>query len=106
LKQEENHYKHLKEKFKKMAGREIKPGEELHPARISILTEEHIPDKEASDLEVCQIALKDEQEAQAFYLKAAATAPDDEAKKLYQELAGEESRHADTLKQICMILSA
>ena len=105
-KQEENHLKNLKNKFKKMTGRDLKPGEEdCIPAQISVLTEEHIPDKEASDLEVCQIAIKDEVEAHAFYLKAAKTAPDEEAKKLYEELAGEESRHAETLRQICKILS-
>jgi len=105
-KQEETHLKNLKNKFKKMTGRDLKPGEENSlPAQISVLTEEHIPDKESSDLEVCQIAMKDEVEAHAFYLKAASTASDEETKKMYEELAGEESRHAETLKQICKILS-
>jgi|SRR3989339_971191 len=106
LKQEETHYKHLKEKFKKMAGRELKKGEEDSQAsKISGLTEEHIPDKESSDLEVCQIAIKDETEANLFYTKAANDTQDEEAKKLYLELATEETRHAQILQQICKILS-
>ena len=107
LKQEENHYKHLKDRFKKLAGRDLKAGEEDSTgSKISVLTEEHIPDHEASDLEVCQIAMKDENEAHLFYTKAAKSAPDPETKKLYEELAGEEVRHAEILMRICKILSA
>jgi rubrerythrin len=104
--QEENHYKNLKAKFKKLAGRGLKRGEEDQVGSvISGLTEQHIPDREASDIEVCQIAIKDEHEAHAFYHKSARNAPDESTRKLYEELAAEETRHAATLKQICKILS-
>jgi rubrerythrin len=106
-KQEEAHLKNLQNKFKKLAGRDIKKGEDdAVSSKISGLTEEHIPDKESSDLEICQIALKDEIEANAFYIESALSAPDTETKNLYLELAGEETRHAETLQQICKILSA
>lgn len=105
-KQEEQHYRNLKNKFKKLAGRDLKAGEEDQlPAAISHLTEEHIPDREASDIEVCQIAIKDENDAKQYYLKQAKTAPDADTKKLYEELAKEEVFHAETLNKICKILS-
>lgn len=104
--QEEKHYKDLKSKFKKLAGRGLKRGEEDQIGSvISGLTEQHIPDREASDLEVCHVAIKDEQDAHAFYMKAAKSAPDESIRKLYEELAAEETRHAETLGKICKILS-
>ena len=105
-KQEENHYKNLKHRFKKLAGRDLKRGEEDKVvAAISPLTEAHIPDNEASDVEVCQVAIKDENEAKHYYLKSAKTTADPETKKLYEELAAEEVRHAQVLQEICKILS-
>ena len=105
-KQEEQHYRNLKNKFKKLAGRDLKAREEDRlPAAISHLTEQHIPDREASDIEICQIAIKDENDAKHYYLKQAKTAPDAETKKLYEELAKEEIYHAELLKKICKILS-
>ena len=105
-KQEEQHYKNLKNKFKKLSGRDLKAREEDKlPASISHLTEEHIPDREASDIEVCQIAIKDENDARHYYLKHAKTAPDAETRKLYEELAKEEVHHAEVLHKICKILS-
>jgi len=105
-KQEEQHYRNLKNKFKKLAGRDLKTGEEDKlPAAISHLTEQHIPDREASDIEVCQIAIKDENDAKNYYLKQAKTAADADTKKLYEELAKEEVYHAGLLKKICKILS-
>lgn len=104
--QEEGHFKNLKNKFKKMTGRELRPGEEHETtAAISSLTEEHLADREVSDIEVCQIAIKDEQEAHDFYLKSADRSLEEETRKLYEELAAEEKRHAETIQKLCEIIS-
>src|SRR3989338_5816952 len=66
--QEEMHYRNLKKKFKKLTGRELRSEDEKKVAvSVSALTEEHLPDAEASDLEVCQVALDDEKNAHGFY---------------------------------------
>ncbi|MFA6169297.1 MAG: ferritin family protein [Candidatus Margulisiibacteriota bacterium] len=105
--QEEKHYRELLRKFKHLSGHEATAAEiDGVDVTFSALTEEHIPDREASDLEVCQVALKDEKEAHAFYLKSAASATDEETKKMFHELASEESQHAETVNHICKILSA
>ncbi|MBU0629746.1 MAG: ferritin family protein [Candidatus Margulisbacteria bacterium] len=104
--QEERHCRELVKKFKKLAGHEPGAAEiEGVGAAISALTEEHIPDKEASDLEVCQVALADEQAAHAFYVNSAEKATDEETKKIFLDLAQEESQHAKTVTHICRILS-
>lgn len=106
-KEEEKHYKNLRQKFKKVAGREPSPAEEEgSTTAISPLTEQHLPDKEASDLEVCQIAIKDENTAHGYYLNSARVTDDPETKKLYEELAKEETGHIVILQNICKILSA
>ena len=104
--QEERHCRELIKKFKKLAGHEPTAVEiDSVGTAISALTEEHIPDREASDLEVCQVALKDENEAQAFYSHSAEKETDEETKKIFFELAGEERQHAETIGHICRILS-
>ena len=104
--QEERHFKSLKDRFKKLVGRDPKSSEiEKVNVSISSLTEEHLADREASDLEVCQIALKDEKDAHDFYLRSAAKTPDPDAKKLYEELAREEKNHAAVVRTICKIVS-
>lgn len=105
-KQEEAHYQALRHKFKKLTGRDPRPEDEAGvAAAISPLTEEHLPDAEASDLEVCQVALQDEREAHNYYLKSAGAASDQETKKLYAELAGEEKNHAKVIVGLCRLLS-
>lgn len=104
--QEEKHYRELLKKFKHLSGHDATNAEiDGVGINISALTEEHIPDREASDLEVCQVALKDEKEARAFYLKSADGATDEETKKMFHELAKEEDKHAETVTHICKILS-
>lgn len=106
-KEEEKHYRDLKAKFKKFAGRPLRSGEEDNlPAAVSYLTEQHLPDKEASDIEVCQIAIKDENNAHGYYSKAAKATDDPEVKKIYEELAKDETGHIATLNNLCKILSA
>ncbi|OGB91019.1 hypothetical protein A2625_06900 [candidate division WOR-1 bacterium RIFCSPHIGHO2_01_FULL_53_15] len=105
-KQEEAHYKALKLKFRKLTGRDVRPEDEAGvSAQISPLTEAHIADREASDLDICQVALQDEREAHNYYLKSAQGSSDSATIKLYEELAGEEKKHAETIAGLCRILS-
>lgn len=104
--EEEKHYRDLKAKFKQLAGRNLRSGEEDNmPAAVSYLTEQHLPDKEASDIEVCKIAIQDENNAHGYYAKSAKTTTDPETRKLYEELAKEETGHVATLNKLCEILS-
>lgn len=104
---EEKHYKNLQSKFRGLVGREPKLEEiEQTEAHIFSLTEEHLPDKEASDLEVCHVAMNDEKEAHSFYLNAAKTSENPGIKQLYEEMAKEEVGHLASLKNICKIISA
>ena len=106
LKEEKKHYEELKRIYKHTTHHDLKEHELEHVnAALSSLTEEHLADKEASDLEVCQIALKDEIDAQAFYLKAAETAPDEMTKQVFLDLAKEEESHSHSITRICKILA-
>ena len=51
-------------------------------------------------LEVAQLAIPKEREARALYLKAAAKAPGETARLLFEHLANEEQRHEAKLQAI------
>jgi rubrerythrin len=106
LKEEKKHFDQLKRIYKHTTHRDLNEHELEHVgATLSPLTEEHLADKEASDLEVCQIALKDEVDARAFYIKAADSAPDEMTKRVFLDLAKEEESHSHSITRICKILA-
>lgn len=106
LKEEKKHYDQLKRIYKHTTHHDLNERElDQVGATLSPLTEENLADKESSDLEVCQIALKDEVDARAFYLKAAETAADETTKQTFLDLAKEEESHSHSITRICKILA-
>lgn len=83
----ENRYKHIL-KEKKCPVTKIKP---------TILVEETIVDKSMSDLEVLELALKDEEQAYHYYVKSAESTDDLKSREILLDLAKDEIEHRQVL---------